>query len=127
MSYGLLWIQMLLACLLFAAAGVAPGLRAKSRRTYISGLVWGIIFPLLPLGMAVASGVFMRSAFGAQSNRLFWAILLVVCYAVGVAVLLKVGLRRDAAGASRATLWPKGRINLWFFGVVLLMVMTYWN
>lgn len=127
MSYYLLWIEALLAGLLFAAMLFTIGLRRKTRKAAIPICIAGLVLPLLPLGATAAFAVTLRFVSNAQ-NGFFWGTMtLVGGYLAGAITLLVIGRRMNAAGLRRAFSWPLARITTSWLIVVALSVMTFWN
>lgn len=127
MSYYLLWVETLLACLLFAATLITVGLRRKVSIVSIPLCAAGLLPPLLPIGYVVAAFAAMRFGAGLQNSGFWWAVALVVCYLTGAIGTLLVGRRRDAVGMRQAFSWPLARIATAWLVAVSLIAMTVWN
>ncbi|MEI8197914.1 MAG: hypothetical protein WCI73_18625, partial [Phycisphaerae bacterium] len=127
MSYGLLWIEILLACLLFSAMNMTFDLRHCKRMAVVVVCGSGILPPLLPLGLFVTYSAFFGHGTGAYSGAFIWAILLLICYLIGAAILLAWAMHRDEAGICCAASWSLIRLTTTWLGVVSLIVMTFWN
>jgi hypothetical protein len=128
MSYGLLWIETLLACLLFAAILTTIGLRRKSRKTIVVAVCGlGILLPLVPLGVLVAYTAALRFAAGIRNSSFLWALVLVICYLGGATAAVRIATRRDEAGVRHAFSWPLGRLATAWLVVMSLIAMTFWN
>ena len=126
MSYCLLWIETLLACLLFAAMLIILGLRRKTRTVRALCAVVGLL-PLLPLGLLAMATAGLRFASGLRGSGFMWAILLLACYLAGAVAMRIFAGRRDVAGVRHAFSWPLGRIATTWLVVVSLIAMTLWN
>jgi hypothetical protein len=127
MIFGLLWIESLLVCLLFAVFLITVGLRRKSwiARYALCGI--GIFPPMLALGSWAAVAAFMRIKWGMQHSGLVGAVALLLCYVGGVAAIVMVAARHDAGGVCRAFFWSLGRLAAAWLVVVALLAMTFWN
>jgi hypothetical protein len=127
MILGLLWIEVLLACLLFAAVRITSGLRYKSRLARWAACGTGVLLPLVVLGGPLAATAFLRFVGGMRHGGFNSTAALVVCYLVSAAIVVAVGTRRDQTGARRARSWPLWRLVLALLVVAGLIVMGYWN
>ena len=127
MSYYLLWVETLLACLLFAAMLITAGLRRKLSMVKIPLYAAGLVLPLFPIGGVVAVFAALRFGAGLRYSGFWWAMALVVCYLTGAIAILMGARRSDAAGMRRALSWPLARITTAWLVVVSLIAMTFWN
>ena len=126
MSYCLLWIETLLACLLFAAMLITVGLRRKTRTVRALCAVVALL-PLLPLGAAVVFAGMLRFVSGLRNSGFMWAIILLACYLAGAVSMRILAGRRETTGVRRALSWPLGRIATALLVVLSLIAMTFWN
>lgn len=127
MSYALLWIEALLASLLFAAILITVGLRRKTRKAGVPLCAIGMLVPMFPLGGCLALAIALRVVSGVRNHGVIWAAALVLLYLSGVIGILIVGRRRNGAGVGRAFVWPMGRMAAAWVMVMSLMAMTLWN
>jgi hypothetical protein len=127
MSYALLWIETLLACLFFVAGMAAAGLRRQTRKAMIPICGIGILIPLIPLGLLVAATGALRFAVGMRHSGFTGAAALAICFLAGSAAIVVAAARRDAAGLRRALSWPLGRLAMAWTLALALMAMTLWN
>ena len=130
MSYCLLWIETLLACLLFAAMLITVGLRSKTRTARALCAVVALL-PLIPLAIPLSVILLFagasRYASGVGLSGFVWAIAPLACYLAGAIPIRIIAGRRDVAGARRSFSWPLGRIAAAWLVVVSLIAMTLWN
>ncbi len=126
MSYVLLWIETLLACLLFLALVIVNGQRRKARTAKALCAVAALL-PLVPLGAQLMLTWGLRYVSNLRDSGFGWAITLSVCYFVGAIALWIMARKRDAAGIRRAVSWPLARIATAWLVVISLMAMTLWN
>lgn len=127
MSYVLLWIETLLASLLFAAMLITAGLRRKLSIASILLYAAGLLLPLVPIGGVVATFAALRFGAGLRNSGFWWVIVLAACYLTGAIAILLRARRRDAVGMHQALSWPLARIATAWLVIVSLIAMTLWN
>lgn len=125
MSYALLWIEMLLACLFLVAVMAAVELRRKTRMARVLCFLVALLPQIPPVLLLWLSG--MLKIVGFRNSRLGWAIALFLCCIAGSVVIQIAGRRRSSSGVAQALSWPRSRIASAWLVVVSLMVMTLWN
>lgn len=128
MSYGLLWIEGVVASLLWVAAVVAVSARIRSR--FRAGLF--LFFALAVLAVILGAPLAVSSAlkFGARLEESWfgYCLSLFIVVFVGAVIILWRGRRRPAPGAARAAaLWPAAWLCVALLAMIMLHVMTFWN
>ena len=128
MSYGLLWIEGVVASLLGVAAVVA--LSARIRRRFWAGLFLFVALAVLAVILGAPLVVSAVLKFGARLAESWfgYCLSLFVAVFVGAVIILWRGRRRPAPGAARAAaLWPAGWLCVALLAMIMLHVMTFWN
>lgn len=128
MSYGLLWIEGVVASLLGVAAVVAVS--ARIRRRLWAGLFLFVALAVLAVILGAPLAVSAVFKFGARlaENWFGYCLSLFIVVFVGAVIILWRGRRRSAPGAARAAaLWPATWLCVALLAMIVLHVMTFWN
>jgi hypothetical protein len=126
MSFMLLWIEMLAACVLFEATLITVGLRRKSRLAVLAIYAVGMLLLAAPLVMMVASAIITFFS-PLRSHVFWWTLLLLICYLIGTGVVWRLARRPDETGIRRADSWSVARMATMLAVVISLIYMTMWN
>src|ERR1035437_10237128 len=105
MSFGLLWIEILLACVLYTAALTTVSLRRKKRWTTVICASAAFGLPLLTLAMLLAIVAWMPVSAELHSERLWSTLAFLAIYVASAVTLLLLELKRDATGNRTGSSW----------------------
>lgn len=128
MSYGLFWIELLVALLLWFVAATA--LLARVGRKFLAGslLVLAWLAPLWALAALTAMTAGLKFAMHVRESWFGYTLGLSLGYVIGTIVILIVARRRTAPGLARASRsWPPAKLLLAFLVAMMLASMTLWN
>ena len=129
MGYALLWLEALVAALLFVATVAACAAQLQRRGMQLALWVVGALPPLLLFATLSVGAGFLKYQ-GVLVDSLFYGLLaLAICFTAGVIWIRLAGLRLLGEGLARpvASGWSRGKLAVATVVAVILCMMTYWN
>jgi hypothetical protein len=127
MGYYLLWLEQLVAALLWVAMIVAwsthwPRDWARYLATTLAVLLPFTIYVLVAVGAG-----YLQYAVYVRTGLLIPAISLAALFLIGAVSIVAVGGRGGGKSKSASARWPAGRLALFGLLAVLLNFVTFWN
>lgn len=127
MSYGLLWIEMLVSGLLWMALMAACMARIKRRWMRVVLMSLGSALPMLLFAMLVFEWIVFRFWAKVENTWLAYAAPVFVAAAVGLVVIWRMARPCQAGMAPSAVSWRRGSLAAAWLASVAIAVMTLWN
>jgi hypothetical protein len=127
-GYALIWLEFLVAALLWIILVTAWVSRRRSRWVRMVVVALATLVPLAPVVVCA-----ILSTMGFVGATIWWGWLVyvtawILALAAGAVVVAVKGLRSgEAKGSVRASLWPRGSLALALAVAALLAMMTFWN
>ena len=127
MSFALLWIEVLAACLLWVAMLTALVGR-KGRRAFVTWVALLCLFPLAALASVTVVTGYLKFEEGFRINYFYYFCSLLIAFLAGVVVTLVGATRPGTPASTRAAGdWPRARLALAFLTASAVGGMTIWN